>query len=734
MRRPETALVYSDNVDAATRTSRGDRVTTRPKGRFRPDVEALRALAITLVLLFHAGVTFVPGGFVGVDVFFVISGFLITGLLVRELEGSGRIRLRDFYARRVRRLIPAAVTVLAFVAVVTVSFSPRGYRDEYGTDISSAAGYWANWNFAARAVNYWGSQLAPSPVLHYWSLSVEEQFYVVWPVLLAIVAVGVRWWSWRIGPAMAIALGAVAVPSFVWNVMETASNQPFAFFDTGARIWELSLGGLVAIGAPLWSRLPRRVRMVGTVVGLSAVAAAALGVHEEMAWPGTLALLPTVGTALIIVSGSAGAHAPVMTGALWRPLVWLGGMSYSLYLWHWPVLIAAREIWGPGTVTRGLAAVGVAFVLAWLTHRFIENPVRFSPRLTASAKRSLAMGLGLSACGVALGLGVTMLSPSRPTTPGAGVDLSLPGGQLGRDLATIDPAAPLGAAVLWPNPVARWASIPPSGTVTPVPNPDVAIDDRPVYSDPNCHPIIEFNEVAPRWCIAGDPQASRRIVVVGDSKAIQWYTALNAYGIKYGWRVEFTSKASCSFSESTLIMRSAPYAECDQWNRAVMAGLDANPPDVVITSGIYGIASPLGSSADVPMSDAAGIDGYTLRWTHLDSEGVHVIALLDNPLPPLDIDECVSHHLSSLDQCALSRSSAVGGSGGPSMREAAARTPGVSVIDFTDYFCNATVCPAVIDNVVVYRGGYHLTDTYVRTLAPMLSWRLNQILDPTAGP
>jgi len=721
-------------VDAATETSPAGRVATRPKGRFRPDVEALRALAITLVLLFHAGVAFVPGGFVGVDVFFVISGFLITGLLVRELEGSGRIRLAGFYARRVRRLIPAAVTVLAFVTVVTLSFAPAGYRAEYGTDISSAAGYWANWNFAARAVNYLGSQVAPSPVQHYWSLSVEEQFYVVWPVLLALVALGVRRWSWRIRPAMAITLGAVALPSFVWNVIETASNQPFAFFDTGARMWELSLGGLVAIGAPLWSRLPRRFRMVGTAVGLGAIGVAALFVHEEMAWPGTLALLPTVGTALVIASGSAGTHAPVMTGALWRPLVWLGGMSYSLYLWHWPALIAAREIWGPGTVWRGLAAVGVAFVLAWLTHRFIENPVRFSPRLTASAKRSIAMGLVLSACGVALGLAVVHLSPSQQATPGVGVDPNAAGAPTTVDLTTVDPKAPLGAAVLWPDPVARWASIPASGTVTPVPDPGVAVNDRPIYTDPNCHLIVEFNEVTPRWCIAGDAQASRRMVVVGDSKAIQWFSALNEYGLKNGWRVEFTSKASCSFSESTLIIRSAPYTECDEWNRSVMAGLDANPPEVVLTSGIYGIASPLGSSADVPMSEAAGIDGYTLRWTHLESEGVHVIALLDNPQPPLDIDECVSHHLSSLGECALNRSSAVGGSGGPSMREAAGRTPGVSVIDFTDYFCDATVCPAVIDNVVVYRGGYHLTDTYVRTLAPILSWQLDQILKGQAKP
>ncbi|WP_062464049.1 acyltransferase family protein [Demequina soli] len=700
--------------------------------RFRPDIEALRALAIALVVAYHAGVTFVPGGFVGVDVFFVISGFLITGLLVREIDATGRVRLMRFYARRARRLIPAAVTVLAAVAALAVTLAPGAYRDDYGRDIAAAAGYVANWGFAARAVDYLGSQMSPSPALHFWSLSVEEQFYLVWPVLLAAVAWGIRRRRWRTRPAMAVALGALALPSLAWCLAETGANPDVAFFDTGVRMWELALGGLVAIGAPAWVRLDVRLRGPGALLGLVLIAGAAIGMRADMAWPGALALVPTAGAALVMVAGGAGgasvdSHA-WMTGRWWRPVLWLGALSYSLYLWHWPLLVAARQAWGelaPGTAA---AAVAAAVVLAWLTHRLIENPVRFAPALVASDRRSILMGAALSLCGVGLGVAVAVSAPDQDASRVAAIDLTSPGEPEVLDLATMDPTAPHGGAALWPDPSARWPLIPASGAVRPVPDPDVAVDDRPQYSDPDCHLIIEFDEVTPRWCVAGDTEASRRIVVVGDSKSIQWYSALDAYGDQHGWRVELTSKASCSFSEATLIIRSRPYETCDAWNRAVVAALEEDPPDVVLTSGIYGVASPLGSSADVTMSLAAGIDGYARRWSRLQADGIRVVALLDNPIPPSDIDECVSRHVADPDACALTRSSSVAGSGGPAMREAAARTPGVAVVDLTDYFCDAASCPAVIDNVVVYRGGFHLTDTYVRTLAPVLAWELSGAL------
>lgn len=703
------------------------------RGGFRPDVEALRALAVTMVLLFHAGLAVVPGGFAGVDVFFVISGFLITGLLVRELESTARIRFRNFYARRIRRLIPAAATVLAFASVIAYRFSAASFRPTYGGDVASAAGYWANWRFAWNAVQYFGAEIPPSPVQHYWSLSVEEQFYVVWPLLLALVAWGVRRWGWRIRPAMAFALGAVAVPSFVWCVIETGSNQPFAFFDTGARMWELSLGGLIAVGAPWWRRIPRWATGLAAAAGVGLVVLTAATMHADARWPGSLALAPTVGTALIIIAGSAARTVLAPTSRWWRPLVWVGGLSYSLYLWHWPMLVAVREIWGPVSVPLGLAVVALSFFPAWLTHRYIENPIRFSKRLAASPRRSIRLGLGLSGLAVAAGV-VVAISGGAQARQNVNVNLDYSDGPPVLDLATVDAKAPLGAALLWPNPAARWPYVPPSGLVTPVPAPGDAVADRPSSTDPNCKMIVEFNDTVPTWCIAGDLNAQRRIVVVGDSKATQWYTALNEYGINRGWRVEFAAKASCSFSEATLIFDSKPYTQCDAWNRAMMDALRADPPELLITSAVFNAAAPLASAGNVTMTREAGIEGFSLRWAELESLGVHVIALNDNPLPSQDIDACVGRNLSDLSRCALRRSSAVGSSGAPALLAAAAKTPGVDVVDLTDYFCDSTTCPAVIGNVIVYRGGYHLTDTYIRTLAPIIAWRLDHIVAASALP
>jgi hypothetical protein len=565
-------------------------------------------------------------------------------------------------------------------------------------------------------------------VQHYWSLSVEEQFYVVWPLLLALVAWGVRRWGWRIRSAMGIALGAVAVPSFAWCLYQTTTNQPFAFFDTGVRMWELSLGGLIAIGASVCRRVPRWVSGVGAAAGVSMIVLSAAMVRSDTDWPGALALAPTVGSGLLIAAGTATATVLRPNAGVWRPLVWVGGLSYSLYLWHWALLSAVREIWGPVSVLLGLAVVTASFLPAWLTHRFIENPVRFSPRLVASPHRSIALGLGLSGLAAAIGIMVAVVGSGGAAPQHPEIDIDPASGPPVLDLSTVDPTAPLGAVLLWPDPAARWDDIPASEREVPVPHPELAVDDRPNPADPDCAMVANFGQSVPAWCIAGDTTADRRIVVVGDSKATQWYSALNQYGISRGWRVEFAAKASCAFSEATLIFDGDPYNECDAWNRSMVAAFESNPPDVLITSAIFGRATVLGSTGEVPMTREAGIEGFSLRWAQMEADGIDVIALLDTPLPPKDIADCVERNIADVEQCSLLRESAVAGSGGPSMLTAAAQTPGVDVVDLTDYFCNDYTCPPVIGNVVVYRGGYHITDTYVRTLAPILAWRLDQIL------
>ena len=274
--------------------------------RLRRDIEGLRAVAVGLVLLYHAGIAVVPGGFVGVDVFFVVSGFLITGTLIREIEKTGRVSLASFYARRIRRLLPASFPVLVFSLFLAVRVLPSVSTRDFSLDIAAAAGYFVNWRFAARAVDYLAEDVGASPVQHFWSLSVEEQFYVIWPLLIIMLLALIRRYEWDVRRALIGGLTLVAVPSLLWSIEFTSRNPQYAFFDATTRIWELSLGAFVAVGAVWLPSLPARLRWMLGWAGLVAIGVSGVMFDQTSAWPGYLALVPTVGTVGVIVAGLSG--------------------------------------------------------------------------------------------------------------------------------------------------------------------------------------------------------------------------------------------------------------------------------------------------------------------------------------------------------------------------------------------------------------------------------------------
>ncbi len=665
------------------------------------------------VLAYHASLP-LRGGFAGVDVFFVISGFLITSLLLRELAASGTVRWGDFLARRVRRLLPAAAAVLVTTAVLSLVVVPGLRRREIGGDITAAAGYVLNWVLAGRSVDYLAEDAVPSPVQHFWSLGVEEQFYLLWPASLLALALAVRRLRRlrgtrspgrggpggpRPGPplaAVAALLAAVAVPSFVWSLHLSAAEPARAYFVTTARAWELGVGAaaaLVVAARPTPLRRPVARSVLGWA-GLVAVVAGLSAAPADAGWPGTWALLPTLGTAAVLLAGSGaprGTGPSRVLGA--SPLVRVGGLSYALYLWHWPLLVLAGWAWGELTTPERLAVVAASVVPAWLSTRYLEGPVRRSPRLRARPRAVLAAGLACSLVGVGSALPLLMVTSVFRTTPP---------GQAAPDLDRIGANTLASGSGRTPVDAVDWV----------VPDPEEPGTDRPAADVDHCQ--VDEQAVEPVPCVFGRPRSRTTVALVGDSKAMQWLPALQRAAGRRDWRIVTYGKSSCAFADATTDLAGAPYRACTTWNDRVLADLLRSPPDLVVTSSAARRAWSGGSG-----SSSALAAGLARRWDTLRRAGVPVLVLGDNPVSPDDLDVCAARHPDDLARCDFPREAAVRGSAEPVQRAALRRLGDRAPVfqPVAGWTCPGSTCPVVIGHVTVNRPGDHITATYAATLA-----------------
>ncbi|GAA1861895.1 acyltransferase family protein [Myceligenerans crystallogenes] len=691
-------LTNSLSTDSTSTLPEG-RVAAPAKTGFRPDIEGLRAVAVGLVLLYHAGITVIPGGFVGVDVFFVLSGFLITGLLIREAENTGRISLPNFYSRRAKRLLPAAALVLVVTALITWLTGAVVEFETFGGDIVAAAIYLVNWRLADRSVDYLAEGTSQSPVQHFWSLAVEEQFYIVWPLVLLLVLLVVRYTGAKLRPAMAVGLSFVAVPSLVWSIVATANLPAQAYFVTTTRLWELAIGAFVAVGAALWTKIPRVAAYVLGWGGLAVIVGSALVLHKTVAWPGSLALLPTLGTAAVIIAGSSGGSPGLLS---WKPMVWIGGMSYSLYLWHWPLLIGAANLWGKPDALTGTLVVVAAIIPSWLSLKLVENPIRHSPAFARSVARTMTMALVLSLVGGAAGYALTRAVPQVETVSQEEVD---------------------GAAALKKGGDGQLQGIEVVESVDAMaPQPVDAPDDVPGAYAHDCQ--APFDAVVPNYCEFGDPDGTRTVVLAGDSKALQWVDAIDAIAREKGWRLLVATKSSCGLYDAMPELEGRPYPDCQTYNTALLDELVEMKPTAVIVSQRHSQAI---DPATGKLSQATMVDGTVRAWQRLVGAGIKVVALQDNPAPvgvDGDVYECVAEHLDQLSACAFDRAKGTAGSGTPAQLAAVKKVPAVKFVKVADFMCNEQVCPAVIGDVLVYRQGSHVTNTYVMTALPILRERL----------
>jgi peptidoglycan/LPS O-acetylase OafA/YrhL len=647
---------------------------------FRTDVEGLRALAIGIVLLAHAGVAFTPGGYVGVDVFFLISGFLITRLLVGERERTGRIALPRFYARRIKRLMPQALTAIVVVAFAApLLLSPLG---AFGAldDVTAAGLYAMNWHLAASSVDYFAAGAADGPLDHFWSLAVEEQFYIVWPLLLLIVR---RRW---LGPA----LGVITVVSLAYAAQRVAQAPEQAYFSTGTRAWELALGGLLALGLT-GRQLGPRTGAALAWCGLVAIAVATVTFDAGTAVPALPALLPTLGAAALLAAGTSATPALPTRALSVRPVRFVGRISYAWYVWHWPALVFAAAVWGPLSTPAALAVTAASLVPTLVTHRWIEEPIRRSrlavPRVTL-ATAPVAAALVLAAA--------TAVSWSVPAQTTLAADEAEGAAQLGRTAAIQRSATALR------------------------PSPRDADDDRGRAYRDGC--FVDVDALRSPACVYGPRSASTTVVLFGDSHAMQWFPALERIAQSRRWRLVELTKAGCPPEAVSVVyapLRRA-YPECDVWRAAALARIERVRPALVIATGSvqYRVIAG-GRRLDAEHSTRALEAGYEPILARLRQAARRVAVITDVPLPPWDVPDCVARAMRDLPHCAFPRDAAVARA-----RRIVARVRGVELVDPTDRFCLAALCPAVIGNVLVYRRTGHMTATYAATLAPWLDERL----------
>ena len=650
---------------------------------FRPDIEGLRGIAILLVLLFHAGLPWTPGGFVGVDVFFVISGFLITGKLWRESQQPGGLNITRFYAWRIRRLLPAALVAVALISLVGLLLAAPLDRSELAADGAASALSLANMRFIG-SVDYFAATTSPSPFLHFWSLSVEEQFYLVWPALIVLL-------TWRGGSSrrliVALLIGVVA--SFALSIWLTDASPARAFYLLPTRVWQLGVGGLLAlIGVAGTSRRAGALAWAG----LAAVAVAGVALTAEMPYPGLAALLPTAG-AVALLYGGAAPSGPVRLLAA-APLRFLGKISYSLYLWHWPLLVLPlmfleRALTGVEVV----ASVAVAIGVSWLSWRFVEQPFRYGDRSRRATSWS-AIRVGVAGI-----LSVALFTQ--------GLAAALPSSAV----AVQPTPSPSGSPVASDRPITLPADLTPSLAS--------ARDDEERLRGDGC---LAFERVTtPPNCVYGVKGSAITIALVGDSHASHWFPAIEAIALERGWRLLTFVKVSCSFT--TLVQRNLAlkreYRECTAFNEATVARLNQIKPALTIIVNRR-------TFRPIEENITSALAGAALGEMVARIPGATAI-LVDTPDPGRDVPACLSKHPSDIRACLFTQDDADNREIGIAER-VAADVSGARLIDLTANICTEWPCSPISGSVLIYRDEDHMTATFSRSLAAPLGVEIAKLL------
>jgi peptidoglycan/LPS O-acetylase OafA/YrhL len=700
----------------------------------RGDIQGLRAVAVLVVIAAHAGVPFLRGGFVGVDVFFVISGYLIAGLLYREVLLTGRVSIGAFWARRARRILPAATLVTVVTVLLSLAWMSLVDARQVVVDALWSSAFAANIHFAHQGVDYFATieGVGPSPLQHYWSLGVEEQFYVVWPLLLTLCLVVTALLTK--GPGRRVErlprsgvltmLVALTLASLLWSIHATLTSPATAYFSTLTRAWELGVGAMVALVPPTFLRRLTRLSLeTMAVAGAVVLLAACMLISEETPFPGIAAVLPVAGAAMLIMAGGA-ADSPGRRTTSSRvlavaPMRTVGDWSYSLYLWHWPAFVLAPVALGRSMTgfEKGLTVL-VVITLSAYTYRFVEQPFRAGrPSHKLSRRRALVL-YPASAVLVTL------------TAAGAWWWTGYQGGEHGDNPPITVAGAPIDGLHGNTEALVR-ASVTAAKDKAAVPSnltPDLLNLRSSIADVGDC----DYEENVRKLCPQGD--GDQTVVVIGDSHARAWIPAFNRIIGPGDWTAYYLVKPQCTAAHITIASLDSddPFTDCSDFQKWVVDQVKALHPDLVVVAssppvnGVFHGDKRVTAVSDITPLLRAGYDDLFLQLSQYADQ---VALIRDVPKSPDDPATCLSSGNPSLGDCMfepVERSTVLG-----NVAVDSAHASGIEVVDPTPWLCYQGECPIVIGGTLSYRDTDHITTEYAANLWAELGSALHML--PTAA-
>jgi peptidoglycan/LPS O-acetylase OafA/YrhL len=673
----------------------------------------MRAIAVLTVFANHL-FDWPPGGFVGVDVFFVLSGFFITGLLIRERTTTGSISFSDFYVRRVKRILPSALLVLVVTVIGSYLLLPEARAKSALVDALYASLFASNFRFEAVGADYFQQDLPPSPLLHYWSLSIEEQFYFVWPFLLfAIFALTrglrLRGKVWAREMSLFGAMAAIVIASFGWATHLSGTDPNSAYFSSFTRVWELGVGALVAIAGPWLARMPSSIRPALAYAGLAGVLASLFLINPTSQFPAPWAALPVFSTALVVASFH-GADVRAMA-PLTNPVArWFGDTSYTLYLWHWPVIILLSAILPKGLLFYAIA-ISLSLALTTLTYRYYENPIRKSnwllevysdehsvPGRLPKPDRSTWAAMGAAA---GAGIAILILFIHQNEKSKASLEAETSYGQMQEQVATPDNASTSESPTASPCCKERNPEVPLQPSIDDY-SKDFLGWRNPCWTDRQSPQL--------KTCDFGSTAAdAKRIALVGDSHALSMLPAFLPKLDANNWRLTTYIGREC------YLMEPVPIDGCREAMAKARADLREKKYDLVVVSS--------------RRRNGLDVSEFQTAWDELTDQGGRIAVIADNPVASKESFECLTRSANlggNVEECSTPASEALKAPDTPLAAAAVARR--TSVIDFTEYYCSPDRCPSVIGDVIVYRDPSHITATFAKTLAQPLQEGIRKAL------